>query len=48
MAVSTYAHTPNGIWVPLAGNPMADDLGRTGLDGAVDNHYLSGSAVPSS
>jgi hypothetical protein len=24
MAVSTYAHTPNGIWVPLAGNPMAD------------------------
>ena len=40
MAVSTYAHTPNGIWVPLAGNPMSDDLGRTGLDGAVDNHYL--------
>jgi type IV secretion system protein VirB10 len=40
MAVSTYAHTPNGIWVPLAGNPMADDLGRTGFDGAVDNHYL--------
>jgi type IV secretion system protein VirB10 len=40
MAVSTYAHTPNGIWVPLAGNPLSDDLGRTGLDGAVDNHYL--------
>ena len=40
MAVSTYAHTPNGIWVPLAGNPMADDLGRTGFAGAVDNHYL--------
>jgi type IV secretion system protein VirB10 len=40
MAVSTYAHTPNGIWVPLAGNPMSDDLGRTGFDGAVDNHYL--------
>jgi type IV secretion system protein VirB10 len=40
MAVSTYAHTPNGIWVPLAGVPMADDLGRTGFDGAVDNHYL--------
>jgi type IV secretion system protein VirB10 len=40
LAVSTYAHTPNGIWVPLAGNPMADDLGRTGFDGAVDNHYL--------
>ena len=40
MAVSTYAHTPNGIWVPLVGNPMADDLGRTGFAGAVDNHYL--------
>jgi type IV secretion system protein VirB10 len=40
MAVSTYAHTPNGIWVPLAGNPLSDDLGRTGLDGAVNNHYV--------
>ena len=40
LAVSTYAHTPNGIWVPLAGNPMADDLGRSGFAGAVDNHYL--------
>jgi type IV secretion system protein VirB10 len=40
LAVSTYAHTPNGIWVPLAGNPMADDLGRTGFTGAADNHYL--------
>ena len=40
MAVSTYAHTPNGIWVPLAGNPMSDDLGRSGFAGAVDNHYL--------
>jgi type IV secretion system protein VirB10 len=40
MAVSTYAHTPHGIWVPLAGNPLSDDLGRTGLDGAVNNHYL--------
>ena len=40
LAVSTYAHTPNGIWVPLAGNPMSDDLGRTGFTGAVDNHYL--------
>jgi type IV secretory pathway VirB10-like protein len=47
MAVSTYAHTPNGIWVPLAGNPMADDLGRSGFAGAVDNHDLErfGSAV---
>jgi type IV secretion system protein VirB10 len=40
LAVSTYAHTPNGIWVPLAGNPMSDDLGRSGFAGAVDNHYL--------
>ena len=40
LAVSTYAHTPNGIWVPLAGNPMADDLGRSGFAGGVDNHYL--------
>jgi type IV secretion system protein VirB10 len=40
LTVSTYAHTPNGIWVPLAGNPMADDLGRSGFAGSVDNHYL--------
>ena len=40
LAVSTYAHTPNGIWVPLTGDPMADDLGRSGFEGAVDHHYL--------
>jgi type IV secretion system protein VirB10 len=40
MAVSTYAHTPNGIWIPLSEEPMSDDLGRNGLDGAVNNHYL--------
>jgi type IV secretion system protein VirB10 len=40
MAVSTYAHTPNSIWVPLAGDPMADDLGRSGFAGAVDHHYF--------
>jgi type IV secretion system protein VirB10 len=40
MAISTYAHTPNGIWVPLTGQSLADDLGRSGLDGAVDQHYL--------
>jgi type IV secretion system protein VirB10 len=33
------AYTPNGVVVPLDG-PMADGLGRTGLDGDVDNHYL--------
>lgn len=38
-AGSLFAHTPNGIWVPLA-DPMADDLGRNGLDGAINNHYL--------
>lgn len=37
-AVSTFAHTPNGIWIPLAGEPLADDLGRNGLDGEVNNH----------
>lgn len=33
------AYTPLGVVVPLDG-PMADGLGRTGLDGDVDNHYL--------
>ncbi len=37
-AVSAYAHTPNGIWVPLTGS-MTDDLGRNGLPGNVDNRY---------
>jgi type IV secretion system protein VirB10 len=47
LATSAYAHTPNGIWVPLAGEPLADSLGRAGLDGAVDNHYFQrfGAAV---
>ena len=40
MAISTYAHTPNGIWVPLTGESLSDDLGRSGLDGAVDHHYF--------
>lgn len=39
-ASSMYAFTPNGIWVPLTGQGMADDLGRSGLPGNVDNHYL--------
>ena len=26
--------------MPLADVPLADDLGRTGFAGAVDNHYL--------
>jgi type IV secretion system protein VirB10 len=40
LALSTYAHTPNGIWVPLTGDPMADDLGESGFAGAVDHHYF--------
>lgn len=40
MAGSMYAHTPDGIWVPLTGQPMTDDLGRSGLDGEINNHYL--------
>lgn len=38
-AVAAVAHTPNGIWVALPDEPMSDDLGRAGLDGAVNNHY---------
>jgi type IV secretion system protein VirB10 len=51
LALSTYAHTPNGVWVPLSNTPMADDLGRAGLAGEVDNHYLArfgGAVAPSS
>lgn len=38
-AVSTYAVTPNGIFVPITDN-MSDDLGRTGLDGNVNHRYF--------
>jgi type IV secretion system protein VirB10 len=41
MAVSTFAHTPDGVWVPLTGDPLADGLGRSGLDGNIDNHYFA-------
>ncbi len=37
-AVSAYAVTQNGIWVPLV-EPFADDLGRNGLPGTIDNRY---------
>jgi type IV secretion system protein VirB10 len=33
--------TPAGCMVQLANTPMTDALGRTGLAGGVDNHYLS-------
>lgn len=39
MAVTATAYTPNGIPVPMGG-PFADGLGRTGLDGNVDNHVM--------
>lgn len=39
-AFSAVAHTPNGIWVPLAGQTLSDDLGRAGLDGEVDRHLM--------
>lgn len=40
MAGGLYAHTPHSIWVPLTAQGMADDLGRSGLPGNIDNHYL--------
>lgn len=36
-ALAVTAYTPNGVPVPLNA-PMADGLGRVGLDGAVNNH----------
>jgi type IV secretion system protein VirB10 len=39
MAVSATGYTPNGVPVPLGG-PIGDPLGRTGMPGSVDNHYL--------
>jgi type IV secretion system protein VirB10 len=38
-AISTYAITPNGIFVPIT-DSASDDLGRTGLDGSVNNRYM--------
>lgn len=39
MAMSTFAHTPNGVWLPLTDTGMSDDLGRNGLPGALDQHF---------
>jgi type IV secretion system protein VirB10 len=38
--MSTYAITPNGVPVPLDGQGWADALGRAGMAGGVDYHYL--------
>lgn len=38
--VAATAYTPNGVPVPLD-SPMADGLGRAGLDGEVNNHLLA-------
>ena len=37
LALTAIAYTPNNCTVPLGG-PMADGLGKTGLEGSVDNH----------
>lgn len=37
-AVSTFAITPQGIFVPITDN-ASDDLGRTGWDGSVNHRY---------
>jgi type IV secretion system protein VirB10 len=39
-AVSTAAYTPNGIVVPLAGDSLGDDLGRTGLSATIDKRLI--------
>ncbi len=39
-ATSIFAVTPNDIWVPLAGDPFADQLGRTGMGGTIDKRLL--------
>jgi type IV secretion system protein VirB10 len=39
LALTAIAYTPNNCAVPLGG-PMADGLGKTGLEGSVDNHVF--------
>jgi type IV secretion system protein VirB10 len=40
-ATSTFAITPEGVPVPLGGQPWADPQGRAGMPGGTDFHTLS-------
>jgi type IV secretion system protein VirB10 len=39
VGVSAFATTPNGVVVPLGG-PLADQLGASGVEGDVNNHWM--------
>lgn len=39
-ASSAYAFSPNGVWVSLAGQPLSDPQGRTGLSGTYDARLM--------
>lgn len=40
-AVNAIIHTPHGVWVKIPEEQLGDDLGRVGLDGEVNNHYVA-------
>ena len=40
-AVNAIIHTPHGVWIKIPEEPLGDDLGRVGLDGTVDQHYVA-------
>ena len=39
-ATSLTAFSPNGVWVSLAGQPLADPQGRTGFNGTLDRRLF--------